>query len=294
MSTRDNGPSGQLAYKPPIRLPIETKLGTAAAAGVVGTICVFPLDSVKTRLQSGGFPTMRAAARDIWTRSGPAGFYKGLMPNLVGVTPEKAIKLVANEIFREKFGEMERPLKLWEEMVAGAGAGACQMVATTPMELVKIQMQMQNKLPVNERQTTMQVVRSLGFRGLYSGGVATLCRDVPFSFMFFPLYANLKKAFSEPDGTTPFQGVLAAGCIAGGVTAALNTPADVIKTRLQLKGGIARYRNVQYCFKTILKHEGWGALYSGWFPRMVVVAPLFGISLLAFEKQKEWLANATD
>ena len=48
-------------------------------------------------------------------------------------------------------------LPLYREMMAGAGAGFCQVVATNPMELVKIRMQMQALLPPEQRQTTMQV-----------------------------------------------------------------------------------------------------------------------------------------
>ena len=38
----------------------------------------------------------------------------------------------------------------------------------------------------------VQVVRSLGLSGLYRGTSATLLRDVPYSLIFFPLYAYLK------------------------------------------------------------------------------------------------------
>ena len=34
-----------------------------------------------------------------------------------------------------------QPLPLLREMLAGGSAGACQIVVTTPMELLKIQMQ---------------------------------------------------------------------------------------------------------------------------------------------------------
>lgn len=103
------------------------------------------------------------------------------------------------------------------------------MVATNPMEIVKIRCQMQALKPVAERQTTMQVgrdppttaqppthlllgltagamsrsiqvVRELGLAGMYQGTLATLSRDIPFSLIFFPLYANLKKAFADKNG----------------------------------------------------------------------------------------------
>jgi solute carrier family 25 aspartate/glutamate transporter 12/13 len=85
-------------------------------------------------------------------------------------------------------------------MMAGAGAGLCQVIATNPMEIVKIRCQMQALLPVEQRQTTMEVVQGLGIKGMYQGTLATLSRDIPFSLIFFPLYANLKKAFADSKG----------------------------------------------------------------------------------------------
>jgi solute carrier family 25 2-oxodicarboxylate transporter 21 len=62
-----------------------------------------------------------------------------------------------------------------------------------------------------------------------------------------------------------------------------------IKTRLQLKGGVERYKSMFNAYGVILKEEGFAALYKGAIPRMVVVGPLFGITLLAFETQKNYM-----
>lgn len=39
------------------------------------------------------------------------------------------------------YRQPSQPLPLFREMLAGGSAGACQIVITTPMELLKIQMQ---------------------------------------------------------------------------------------------------------------------------------------------------------
>jgi solute carrier family 25 aspartate/glutamate transporter 12/13 len=242
---------------------------------------------IKTRLQSGQFTGPAHVVKTIMGTEGIGGFYKGLGANLVGVTPEKAIKLAANEYLREKLGEDEGPLPLHYEMLAGAGAGFVQCIATNPMEITKIRLQMQSMLPPDQRMGTMDVVKSLGLRGMYQGSEATLVRDVPFSLLFFPAYSNLKDLFANADGTNSKMSLLAAGCLAGGGAAGLNTPADVVKTRMQVAGGKERYGTMLNCFKTVFRDEGFMALYAGAVPRMCVVAPLFGIALLSFEKVKE-------
>lgn len=58
------------------------------------------------------------------------------------ITPEKAIKLVANDIFRYHLAVPgQEKLSVFRGMIAGGGAGLCQIIVTTPMELLKIQMQ---------------------------------------------------------------------------------------------------------------------------------------------------------
>jgi len=220
---------------------------------------------------------------------GIRGFYGGLGANLIGVTPEKAIKLAANEFFRELFEREDGSIALHHEMISGAAAGFCQVIATNPMEITKIRLQMQATLPPAQRQSLIQVVQSLGLRGMYQGTQATLVRDVPFSLLFFPGYANLKAALADSKGKNGIVSQLAAGGVAGAIAAGMVTPSDVIKTRLQLVGGKERYGNMTNAFHTIVREEGIGALFKGAFPRMVVVGPLFAITLLAFEKQKDYM-----
>ena len=101
---------------------------------------------VKTRLQNqvatagGGSLLYRSplhCASSILRAEGIVGFYKGLGANLIGVTPEKAIKLAVNEIIREALCDDDSDIQLWQEMLAGAGAGFSQVIATNPMEIVR-------------------------------------------------------------------------------------------------------------------------------------------------------------
>ena len=47
------------------------------------------------------------------------GLYRGLAPQLVGVAPEKAIKLTMNDLMRDKLGSNDGTIPLWAEIVAG-------------------------------------------------------------------------------------------------------------------------------------------------------------------------------
>ena len=148
-----------------------------------------------------------------------------------------------------------KKLTLLREMLAGCGAGTCQVIVTTPMEMLKIQLQdagriaAQKKLmaaqaqlspssaagaaePVVEARTTAtqitrELLRSKGIAGLYKGLGATLLRDVPFSIVYFPLFANLNKlGQKDPDVKAPFYVSFLSGCVAGSTAAVAVNPCD--------------------------------------------------------------------
>jgi solute carrier family 25 aspartate/glutamate transporter 12/13 len=49
-----------------------------------------------------------------------------LVPQLVGVAPEKAIKLTVNDFIRDRLTLPDGSIPLWSEIAAGACAGASQ------------------------------------------------------------------------------------------------------------------------------------------------------------------------
>ncbi|VDD79536.1 unnamed protein product [Mesocestoides corti] len=122
------------------------KIINGGIAGIVGVSCVFPIDLVKTRLQNQQkgammYKNFLDCARKAYQADGFFGMYKGSGVNLLLITPEKAIKLVGNDFFRYHLKQDGVPLSPIREMIAGGGAGLCQIIVTTPMELLKIQMQ---------------------------------------------------------------------------------------------------------------------------------------------------------
>lgn len=51
---------------------------------------------------------------------GVLGLYRGLVPQLIGVAPEKAIKLTVNDLIRDKLTPTDSPLPYYAECIAGA------------------------------------------------------------------------------------------------------------------------------------------------------------------------------
>lgn len=71
--------------------------------------------------------------------------------------------------------------------------------------------------------------------GIYKGFASTILREIPFSFIQFPLWEYFKLNWTRVTGTELNSGSVAVcGALAGGIAAALTTPLDVIKTRIML------------------------------------------------------------
>ncbi|VDM78533.1 unnamed protein product [Strongylus vulgaris] len=217
--------------------------------------------------------------------------YSGSAVNIVLITPEKAIKLVANDFFRYHLAVPgQKKLSTPRGMLAGAGAGALQIIITTPMELLKIQLQDQGRTGVQgEKKMTalgvsMQLLRKHGIAGLYKGLGPTFARDVTFSMIYFPLFAyfdSLGPRKKDGSGDAVFWTSFCAGMISGAISSFSVTPLDVAKTRIQTirkKAHELVYKNVAQALYSILRTEGVPALFKGAVCRVVAIAPLFAIA----------------
>ncbi|XP_006785762.1 mitochondrial glutamate carrier 1-like [Neolamprologus brichardi] len=315
-----------MAQQQQISLP--AKLINGGIAGMVGVTCVFPIDLAKTRLQnqrSGQqiYKNMMDCLVKTVKSEGYFGMYRGAAVNLTLVTPEKAIKLAANDFFRHTLSKDGGKLTVFKEMLAGCCAGMCQVIVTTPMEMLKIQLQDAGRIAAQQRvmptvvtslkmgrtsavlsrsyntipgpqamrtsaiQITRELLRTKGVTGLYRGLGATLMRDIPFSVVYFPLFAHVHQLgqHSPDDPSVPFYWSFLSGCLAGCIAAVAVSPCDVVKTRLQsLRKGTNEetYSGVVDCIRKILRKEGPGAFLKGATCRALVIAPLFGIAQVVY------------
>ncbi|KAE9409110.1 mitochondrial carrier [Gymnopus androsaceus JB14] len=286
------------------------------AAGAFGATIVYPIDMGKMQNQRSTvvgqvlYKNSIDCARKILLNEGFLGFYRGLGPQLIVIAPEKAIKLTVNDLIRSRAMDPETGrIKLGWELVAGGAAGGCQVVFTNPLEIVKIRLQVQGEAAKAEGAVprgAVHIVRQLGLLGLYKGASACLLRDIPFSAIYFPAYGHLKAdVFKEGYNgkQLSFVETLAAAGIAGMPAAYLTTPADVVKTRLQVEArqGQTHYKGLRDAFHQNLyvshisfvdREEGFRALFKGGPARVLRSSPQFAFTLLAYEQLKKLVSNS--
>ncbi|KAI0046609.1 mitochondrial carrier [Auriscalpium vulgare] len=267
-------------------------------AGAFGATIVYPIDLGAMQNQRSSvvgqllYQNSLDCVRKVFRNEGFLGFYRGLGPQLIGVAPEKAIKLTVNDLVRGRAMDPEtgRITPMWE-IIAGGTAGGCQVIFTNPLEIVKIRLQIQGEAAKVEGampKGAAHIVRQLGLVGLYRGATACLLRDIPFSAIYFPAYAHLKKdVFNEGyhGKRLSFLETLTSAAIAGMPAAYLTTPADVVKTRLQVEArkGQTSYKGLVDAFSKIYREEGFRALFKGGPARVLRSSPQFGFTLVAYE-----------
>jgi len=271
------------------------RFALGSVAGAVGATAVYPIDLVKTRMQNqraGAYveELMYRSSADCFKKvirhEGFFGLYRGLVPQLMGVAPEKAIKLTTNDLVRDKLTDKSTgKIPFYAEMIAGGCAGGSQVVFTNPLEIVKIRLQVAGEIANSAKLSAITVVKELGFFGLYKGAKACFLRDVPFSAIYFPAYAHTKAALSDENGYNSPLSLLVAGAIAGVPAASLVTPADVIKTRLQVvaRKGQTSYTGVIDAARKIWAEEGGRAFWKGAGARVFRSSPQFGVTLVTYE-----------
>jgi solute carrier family 25 aspartate/glutamate transporter 12/13 len=98
---------------------------------MVGASCVYPMDKVKTRIQSAkavpGVQTnmLKDVAQTfiaIAKKEGFLGMYKGMAPQMVGIIPEKAIKITVNDFLKRTIRSTKSPEEAGKTLQQNAAA----------------------------------------------------------------------------------------------------------------------------------------------------------------------------
>ncbi|KAI3617841.1 hypothetical protein CBS9595_003750 [Malassezia furfur] len=217
-----------------------TSLIAGAASGMSVDLLFYPIDTIKTRLQS---------AQGFWKAGGFTGVYRGMGSVAVGSAPGASIFFVTYEslksyLSRTFFPGHAKDAKAMSPFVHMTSASIAEVAAClvrVPTEVVKSRQQTAAYGRISSLTAFRQVVAGEGVAGLYRGFGGTILREVrrvltqiPFTCIQFPLYEFLKhKAAGRTKEPTWWQAA-ATGSVAGSFAAAVTTPLDVIKTRIML------------------------------------------------------------
>ncbi|KAA1468697.1 mitochondrial carrier [Dentipellis sp. KUC8613] len=262
-------------------------------------------DTVKTRLQCSPPGTYRGAVdcllKTIRNESVFA-LYKGVTPPAVGWAAIDSILLgslhnyrlllLRNGMSESVPGTDIKRLTLTAHGIAGLFAGLTSAFLATPMELLKVKLQLQlQKLP-SERQfkgpidCARQVVRAHGIKGLWSALPASLIYRSNFFWMFLSFEA-LMRTFARMEGTRLEMSTGHANFLSGGLCSlvywVMAIPADNVKNRIMATPLDLQPPSFRTTVRNVYAVSGPKGFYAGLGTSLLRAFPANACALFVYE-----------
>jgi solute carrier family 25 S-adenosylmethionine transporter 26 len=195
-----------------------TSLTSGAVAGIAVDVSLFPLDTIKTRLQAKEGFVKSGGLKNIYAGLGPAA--AGSAPNaaLFFVTYE-AVKLAASRSrYLAEFNLSENDPRVHMLAASLGEVNAC--LIRVPVEIIKQRRQATSSNHNSSMALIKQTWKLEGPKGFYRGYLTTVMREIPFSFIQFPMWEGLKNTWKakQAKDVEAWQSAVC-GSVAGGVSA---------------------------------------------------------------------------
>ncbi|TKY73726.1 calcium-binding mitochondrial carrier protein SCaMC-2-B [Spatholobus suberectus] len=182
------------------------RLFAGGTAGAVAQAAIYPLDLIKTRLQTcasegGRGPKLGTLTMNIWVQEGPRAFYRGLVPSLLGMIPYAAIDLTAydtlKDISRRYILHDSEPGPL-VQLGCGTISGTVGATCVYPLQVIRTRLQAQPSNTSDAYKGMFDAFRKTfqleGFTGFYKGLFPNLLKVVPAASITYMVYESMKKS----------------------------------------------------------------------------------------------------
>lgn len=265
-------------------------LVSGGVAGMVEHLSMFPVDTIKTKMQAPGstYLNFKHCFKSTVKKGGIRALYRGVPAGVCGAFPSHAAYFTVYEKAKQiLIGDEDEG----KHPVRAAAAGACATIGHdffhTPFDVVKQRLQIsEGKTPVLT--TLRNILSKEGFRALYVSYPTTLTMNIPFSSFHFATYETVKHLLRSTDEELEqsfWKFAVAGGC-GGTLGGIVSTPFDVVKTRQQL--GTIPTMNVFRAFRHCYAKEGARIFTRGMQARIFYFAPSGAIQMTSYEVSK-WL-----
>lgn len=253
-----------------------------AIAGILELCLMYPIDSVKTRMQSLTAETSNKGVIQILMEMIK---HEGIFRPVRGIEviagtagPAHAIYFASYEYLRDVFGK-NQPLYL-AVGISGAIATILHDLITNPAEVIKQRMQMANSPYKSIIDCTRRTYRNEGFAAFYKSYTTQLTMNIPFQIVHFVTYEFCRN-FMNPEGKYNPKAHLLSGALAGGVAAAATTPLDVCKTLLNTQE--QKVTGMANAFRAVYKIGGIRGFFRGIKARILYQMPSNAICWSVYE-----------
>ncbi|XP_037682420.1 calcium-binding mitochondrial carrier protein SCaMC-1 isoform X2 [Choloepus didactylus] len=177
---------------------------SGSMAGATAQTFIYPMEVIKTRLavgKTGQYSGIFDCAKKILKREGLGAFYKGYIPNLLGIIPYAGIDLAVYELLKSHWLENFAKDTVNPGVVVLLGCGAlsstCGQLASYPLALVRTRMQAQAMVEGAPQLNMVGLFRRIlakeGLTGLYRGITPNFMKVLPAVGISYVVYENMKQ-----------------------------------------------------------------------------------------------------
>ena len=213
------------------------------------------------------------------------------LSNESSLTLHRATKFAANDEWGKFYRNLTGSPKMTQSLsiLTGASAGATEAFVVVPFELIKIRLQ--DKAQAHKYTGMIdcftKTVRQEGPLTLYQGLESTMWRHILWNAGYFGCIFQVRALMpAAKDKKGQVTNDLISGAVGGTVGTILNTPMDVVKSRIQnaqkIPGQVPKYNWAWPALGTVMREEGFSALYKGFVPKVLRLGPGGGILLVVF------------
>ncbi|ETW01122.1 hypothetical protein H310_06734 [Aphanomyces invadans] len=290
---------------PPPLGTVETMIThffSGTVAGFTGAIVGYPLDTIKSRMQT----QMHLPASSTSTRITPLQAFlhsirqEGILSLYSGASTQVARQAIGCSIL---FGLLSQFKGLFYTPSDGPGSpeahprtvlaasAACTGVVEAsiycPFEITMIRMQTQ-AMQQNTWQCAARIYMDHGLRnGLYRGFFPTCSREMLGNLVYFLSYERFKDMLKTHTSMTDMQVYGVAGAAAGPVYWCTIFPLDTIKAVVQADAMDLRHRKhhgIRDCATHLYREGGISRFFRGLSPCLIRTMPVSAVKFMAFEK----------
>lgn len=265
---------------------VATNMTAGAIAGVLEHCIMYPLDSVKTRMQSispsnSGFSVYQTLSNMV-TKEGLMRPIRGMGAVVLGAGPAHAFYFGTYEYTKETLSKYSRSNHI-HYIAAATTATLIHDAISIPTEVIKQRLQMYNSPYRSVIHCAKLVYKTEGLRAFYRSYFTQLVMNLPYQAIHFSTYEFFQNTLNKDHKYNPPIHMVA-GAAAGAAAAAFTTPLDVVKTLLNTQEtGIGSTRNMYEAISQIYKAVGPMGFFKGLVPRVLYSMPATAICWSTYE-----------
>jgi len=267
-------------------------------------------------------PSMTSVVVQVVRDDGFFGLWRGVTPSLARTVPGVGLYFGFLHSLKTAFHLHQRKMTSKESFLIGATSRVSAAGVLMPFTVIKARFESGLFNYRSVVHALFQISRTEGIKGLWSGMVATIIRDAPYSGLYLMFYTRAKdyastakhqlvkrsnissssiysSSSSSSSSTnssillnlidsTPTSTVYFLCSVSAGVLASAATqPPDVVKTRMQLHPG--KHRHFLAAVAAVWKSEGAAGFFAGFVPRTMRRTLMAAATWTLYEQMMSWM-----